>query len=81
MGKAGLGTPHMDGNTRLCTATAAAALKVSFGSDGQPGSYSDLDTTEAILHFGHNVASQQTVLWMRILDRLAGPNPPKISCD
>jgi anaerobic selenocysteine-containing dehydrogenase len=27
IGKAGLGTPHMDGNTRLCTATAAAALK------------------------------------------------------
>ncbi len=78
LGKAGLGTPHMDGNTRLCTATAAAALKVSFGSDGQPGSYTDLDTTDAILHFGHNIASQQTVLWMRILDRLAGPNPPKI---
>ena len=34
IGKAGLGTPHMDGNTRLCTATAAAALKESFGSDG-----------------------------------------------
>ena len=78
VGKAGLGTPHMDGNTRLCTATAAAALKVSFGSDGQPGSYSDLNTTEAILHFGHNIASQQTVLWMKILDRLAGPNPPKV---
>jgi ferredoxin-nitrate reductase len=78
VGKAGLGTPHMDGNTRLCTATAAAALKVSFGSDGQPGSYTDLDTTEAILHVGHNVASQQTVLWTRVLDRLAGPNPPKL---
>jgi hypothetical protein len=26
IGKAGLGTPHMDGNTRLCTATAADAL-------------------------------------------------------
>ena len=78
LGKAGLGTPHMDGNTRLCTATAAAALKVSFGSDGQPGSYTDLDTTEAILHIGHNIASQQTVLWMRILDRLAGKNPPKL---
>jgi hypothetical protein len=25
------------GNTRLCTATAAAALKESFGADGQPG--------------------------------------------
>jgi ferredoxin-nitrate reductase len=78
IGKAGIGTPHMDGNTRLCTATAAAALKVSFGSDGQPGSYTDLDTTETILHCGHNIASQQTVLWMRILDRLEGPNPPKI---
>ena len=31
IGKAGLGTPHMDGNTRLCTATAAAAMKESFG--------------------------------------------------
>ncbi|MGI4738535.1 MAG: molybdopterin oxidoreductase family protein [Janthinobacterium lividum] len=78
VGKAGLGTPHMDGNTRLCTATAAAALKVSFGSDGQPGSYTDLDTTEAVLLVGHNMASQQTVLWARILDRLAGPNPPKL---
>ena len=78
IGKGGLGTPHMDGNTRLCTATSAAALKVSFGSDGQPGSYTDLDTAEVILHVGHNIASQQTVLWMRILDRLAGPNPPKL---
>ncbi|PJJ60860.1 molybdopterin oxidoreductase family protein [Hymenobacter chitinivorans] len=78
LGKAGLGTPHMDGNTRLCTATAAAALKISFGTDGQPGSYTDLNTTEAVLLVGHNMASQQTVLWARILDRLAGPNPPQL---
>lgn len=78
IGKAGLGTPHMDGNTRLCTATAAAALKVSFGTDGQPGSYKDIDDTDCIFLVGHNIASQQTVLWMRILDRLAGPNPPKL---
>lgn len=78
IGKAGLGTPHMDGNTRLCTATAAAALKESFGSDGQPGSYTDLDMTEGILHVGHNISNTQTVLWMRILDRLSGPNPPKL---
>lgn len=78
IGKAGIGTPHMDGNTRLCTATAAAALKESFGTDGQPGSYTDLDVTDAIVLIGHNMASQQTVLWMRILDRLAGPNRPKL---
>jgi ferredoxin-nitrate reductase len=78
LGKAGLGTPHMDGNTRLCTATAAAALKASFGADGQPGSYTDLDSTAAILLVGTNLASQQTVLWMRILDRRRGPNPPRL---
>ena len=60
IGKAGIGTPHMDGNTRLCTATAAAALKESFGTDGQPGSYTDLDVTDAIMLIGHNMASQQT---------------------
>ena len=32
----GLGTNHVDGNTRLCTATAAAALKESFGATGSP---------------------------------------------
>ncbi|WP_433313131.1 molybdopterin oxidoreductase family protein [Micromonospora chersina] len=76
IGKAGLGTPHMDGNTRLCTATAASALKASFGTDGQPGSYTDVDHCDAIALWGHNVAETQTVLWMRMLDRRRGPNPP-----
>jgi anaerobic selenocysteine-containing dehydrogenase len=78
IGKAGLGTPHMDGNTRLCTATAAQALKETFGSDGQPGSYTDIDHADTILHFGHNIAEAQTVLWMRVLDRRHGPNPPRL---
>src|SRR5215204_4387871 len=78
IGKAGLGTPHMDGHTRLCTATAAQALKETFGTDGQPGSYADIDHADAILQFGHNLAETQAVTWMRVLDRLAGPNPPKL---
>lgn len=78
IGKAGLGTPHMDGNTRLCTATAAAALKETFGTDGQPGSYADVDHADTICLYGHNVAETQAVLWMRMLDRLEGSNPPKL---
>ncbi|MDU0293941.1 nitrate reductase, partial [Saccharothrix longispora] len=78
IGKAGLGTPHMDGNTRLCTATAAAAMKESFGSDGQPGSYTDVDSCDAIFLFGHNMAETQTVLWARVLDRLHGPDRPVV---
>jgi anaerobic selenocysteine-containing dehydrogenase len=80
LGKAGVGTPHMDGNTRLCTATAAAAMKESFGCDGQPASYVDIDECDAMFLYGHNMAETQTVLWSRVLDRIAGPNPPRIVC-
>ena len=34
--RGGIGTNHLDGNTRLCTATAGQALKETFGCDGQP---------------------------------------------
>ncbi|RDW64542.1 molybdopterin oxidoreductase family protein [Aspergillus mulundensis] len=78
VGKAGLNTLHMDGNTRLCTATAAASMRESFGSDGQPGSYADIDYTDCLFLVGHNMAATQTVLWARVLDRLEGPNPPKL---
>ncbi|OHV06494.1 molybdopterin oxidoreductase family protein [Mycobacterium talmoniae] len=80
IGKAGLGTPHMDGNTRWCTATASAAFQESFGCDGQPGSYTDIDSCDAVFLFGHNVAETQTVLWARMLDRLDGPDPPQLVC-
>ncbi|HEX2174888.1 MAG TPA: nitrate reductase [Nocardioidaceae bacterium] len=80
IGHGAIGTNHVDGNTRLCTATAAAALKESFACDGQPGSYTDIDHADVIALYGHNMAETQTVLWSRILDRLAGPNPPQILC-
>ncbi|KAL7944130.1 hypothetical protein V8C42DRAFT_327780 [Trichoderma barbatum] len=78
IGKAGLQTLHMDGNTRLCTATAAASMRESFGSDGQPGSYTDIDYTDCLFMVGHIMAATQTVLWSRVLDRLEGRRPPKL---
>ncbi|MFD7069627.1 molybdopterin oxidoreductase family protein [Streptomyces sp. NPDC059913] len=78
--RAGIGTNHLDGNTRLCTSTAAEALKESFGCDGQPGSYDDIDHADVIALFGHNPAETQPVLWMRMLDRLAGDDPPGLVC-
>lgn len=80
IGKAGIGTPHMDGSTRLCTATAAQALKESFGCDGQPGSYTDIEHADAIFLFGHNMPETQTVLWTRILDRTRADDPPRLVC-
>jgi len=76
--RGGLGTPHLDGNTRLCTATSDAALKESFGSDGDPGSITDFDLCDTLFLVGHNMAETQTVLWARVLDRLAGDRPPRL---
>jgi ferredoxin-nitrate reductase len=76
--RGGLGTPHLDGNTRLCTATADFALKETFGTDGDPGSLTDFDLCDTLFMVGHNVAEVHTVLWMRILDRLHGPDRPRL---
>ena len=53
-------------------------MRESFGCDGQPGSYTDIDYTDCLFLVGHNVSATQTVLWSRMLDRLEGPNPPKL---
>ena len=78
IGRAGLRTNHIDGNTRLCTATAAEALKETFGCDGQPGSYADVDHCDVLFLVGHNVAETQVTLWERMRDRLEGPDPPRL---
>jgi anaerobic selenocysteine-containing dehydrogenase len=80
IGKAGIGTPHMDASTRLCSATAAEALRQSFGSDGQPGSYTDVEHADALFLFGHNMPETHTVLWMRVLDRTRADDPPRVVC-
>jgi ferredoxin-nitrate reductase len=78
MVRGGIGTPHLDGNTRLCTATSDAALKETFGTDGDPGTLEDFDLCDTIFAVGHNMPETHTVMWMRVLDRLRGPNPPRI---
>jgi len=50
--RGGIGTPHLDGNTRLCTATADFALKETFGTDGAPGSLTDFDECDTIFTVG-----------------------------
>ena len=76
--RGGIGTPHLDGNTRLCTATSDYALKETFGTDGDAGSMDDYDLCDTIFSVGHNTAETHTVLWMRILDRLRGPDRPRL---
>jgi len=64
----GFRTPNFDGNTTLCMASAVSGYKLSFGSDGPPGSYADLETADVILLIGANIADNHPILCNR-LDR------------
>ena len=44
----GFRTNNFDGNTTLCMASAVSGYKRSFGSDGPPGSYEDLEKSDLI---------------------------------
>ena len=62
----GLGTPNYDGNTTLCMATAVAGYKRSFGSDGPPGAYEDLEKADVVMLIGANIAENHPILCWRL---------------
>jgi anaerobic selenocysteine-containing dehydrogenase len=62
----GLGTSNYDGNTTLCMSTAVAGYKRSFGSDGPPGAYEDLERADVILLIGANIADNHPILCRRL---------------
>ena len=62
----GIGTPNIDGNTTLCMSTAVSGYKRSFGSDGPPGAYEDLERADVILLIGANIAENHPILCWRL---------------
>ena len=74
----GIGTPNIDGNTTLCMATAVSGYKRSFGSDGPPGAYEDLEQADVILLIGANVAENHPILCWRLR---SNPNATLIVVD
>src|SRR3569833_819018 len=66
----GIGTRNYDGNTTLCMSTAVAGYKRSFGSDGPPGAYEDLEVADVILLIGANVAENHPILCTRFEENL-----------
>jgi anaerobic selenocysteine-containing dehydrogenase len=62
----GLRTRNYDGNTTLCMSTAVAGYKRSFGSDGPPGAYEDLELADLVLLIGANIAENHPILCSRL---------------
>ncbi len=59
----GFKTTNYDGNTTLCMSSAVSGYKRSFGSDGPPGSYEDLEVADLIFLIGANIADNHPILW------------------
>lgn len=75
--RAGIKTPHFDGNTTLCMASAVAGYIKSFGSDGPPGCYEDFEHAEVLLFMGSNLSEQHPIIYYR-LQRALDKNRPKL---
>ncbi len=62
----GFRTKNYDGNTTLCMASAVSGYKRSFGSDGPPGTYEDLEKADLIFLIGANIADNHPILCYRL---------------
>lgn len=71
LAKGVIGTPNIDSNTRICMASAVQGYIRSFGTDGPPGCYEDLDQAEVLFILGSNPAEMHPQLWQRILHHRA----------
>ncbi len=78
--KAGFGTNNVDGNPRLCMASAAVGYTQTFGKDEPPGSYDDIDHAECFFLIGSNTYECHPPLWERIMIRKKSNPKVKIIC-
>lgn len=61
-----LGTNNFDANSRLCMSSAAAGYIQSFGSDGPPCCYEDLELTDCAFLIGTNTAECHPIVFNRL---------------
>lgn len=78
LGKGAIGTDVMDSNTRLCMAAAVVGYLTTFGSDGPPGCYDDVENTDCFFVIGMNPAEMHPQLWRRIARARVSARAPKL---
>ncbi len=61
-----LGTNNFDANSRLCMSSAVAGYIQSFGSDGPPSCYDDLELTDCAFLIGTNTAECHPIVFNRL---------------
>ncbi len=67
--KAGLRSNNVEGNPRLCMASAVGGYTTTFGKDEPMGLYEDMDHADVFFIIGSNTAEAHPVLFQRIVRR------------
>lgn len=67
--KGGLGTNNIDGNPRLCMASAAVGYVSTFGKDEPMGAYDDIYHSDCFFIIGSNMAECHPVIFRLINER------------
>lgn len=67
--KAGFKTNNVDGNPRLCMASAVGGYTTTFGKDEPMGTYADIDRASTFFIIGSNTSEAHPVLFRRIARR------------
>ncbi|MEQ9171726.1 MAG: nitrate reductase catalytic subunit NapA [Rhodospirillales bacterium] len=73
--KAGFRSNHIDPNARHCMASAVGGFIRTFGIDEPMGCYDDMESADAFVLWGSNMAEMHPILWTRVTDRrLSAPH-------
>ena len=67
--KGGFGTNNVEGNPRLCMASAVGGYVTTYGKDEPMGCYEDIDHADVFFLIGTNTAEAHPILFQRIAKR------------
>lgn len=80
--KGHIGTNNVEGNPRLCMASAVGGYLTTFGADEPVGSFDDIDHADLFLLVGSNTAEAHPVVYDRLVARKRkNPNVKVIAID
>ncbi len=78
--KAGIGSNNIEGNPRLCMASAVTGFYSTFGMDEPMGCYDDIELADSFFLWGSNFAEMHPVLYSRMIERkIQDPNVKIVS--
>ncbi|HTM10109.1 MAG TPA: molybdopterin-dependent oxidoreductase [Verrucomicrobiae bacterium] len=67
--KGGIGSNNIEGNPRLCMASAVTGFYSTFNMDEPMGCYDDFELTDTFFLWGSNMAEMHPMLYSRIVER------------